>query len=293
MLRTVQYGDLWCDLTASRTLGMPPAALSRSNPMSDKLNSLICNPYFYVREVATCLMVLNFAHVFSYCQLNLIDTCWYIFNLYELWIILIRFQSHHAPPCHAISQNWVELVLSEEGQLADMSVHWALKGALVHNVCMAMCVAPCINREWSLSDRCQTAAAGFVSIDLFRMLGKMRASDLGVPTGSQYMAPQTCHNVQGGALTVLALACSKPTSFNPFQFGFARLSEISIEQQFGFIRGQSQNSQVSARSFFQADARLTLKASEELNKKQKGPAKQEPALTQEECLDHTYWYAEL
>lgn len=174
----------------------------------------------------------------------------------------------------------------QEGHLADLSLCWSLKGALIHNVTMAMCLSPCINREWRLQERCETAAAGFVAVDVFRMLGKTRASELGVPTGSQYMAPQTCHNVQGAALTVLAIACSKPPSFCPWRFGFARLSEITIEQGFGFVRAQSQNSQVSARSFFQSDARLSIKAGQELNKKMKGSgsAKQEPALTEEECL---------
>ena len=54
-LRTIFYGDLWCDPTAARAVGLPPGALGRDNPMSDALQALLMNPYYYVDEVASRL----------------------------------------------------------------------------------------------------------------------------------------------------------------------------------------------------------------------------------------------
>ena len=66
MLRTVHYGELWVDLTASRANGCPPAALSRSNPMSDRLNSLLNNPYFLVKEVESwCVQGLDWMYTYN------------------------------------------------------------------------------------------------------------------------------------------------------------------------------------------------------------------------------------
>ena len=58
MLRTIQYGFLWTDVTACRTLGMPPSVLARTNPMSDRMHCLLMNPYFYVRSVEACQHVV-------------------------------------------------------------------------------------------------------------------------------------------------------------------------------------------------------------------------------------------
>ena len=173
---------------------------------------------------------------------------------------------------------------AKEDCVGDLEVIWCLKGALVHNITMALCFAPAVNKHFSLAARAETAAAGFAAVDLFRMISKSKAQELGVPTGSLFMAPQTCFNAQGAALCVLAMALSKPTSFGPWSHGYARVSEISIEQEFGFLRAQSSNSQLSARSFFQAAARQALKISPELNKKQKGQLKMEKCLTEDEPL---------
>jgi hypothetical protein len=51
-LRTVFYGDLFADMTASREHGLPPGVLGRENPMSDGMQSLLSNPFFLVRDVA-------------------------------------------------------------------------------------------------------------------------------------------------------------------------------------------------------------------------------------------------
>ena len=47
-LRTVHYGPFWCDMVGARTRGLPPQALGRESPMSDRLQALLMNPWFYV-----------------------------------------------------------------------------------------------------------------------------------------------------------------------------------------------------------------------------------------------------
>ena len=51
MLRTIMFGQYWCDWAGARAKGLPPAAYSRENGMSDKLNSLLFNPHFLVDSV--------------------------------------------------------------------------------------------------------------------------------------------------------------------------------------------------------------------------------------------------
>ena len=168
----------------------------------------------------------------------------------------------------------------QEGDLQDMSVCWSLKGALVHNLVMALCLGPSMCKGWPLFERCENAAAGFVAVDVFRMLAKKRASEARLPTGSCFLASQTAFNVQGAALTVLAMSISKPAGCTPWVFGQSRISEISIEQHFGMLRSQSANSHLSMRSFLQASARRSLLLNDELNRKQKHIARPEPALTE-------------
>lgn len=54
-LRTLLYGDYFCDMVAAREHGLPPAAFGRSNPMSDSLQAILMNPFYLVKEVAPCL----------------------------------------------------------------------------------------------------------------------------------------------------------------------------------------------------------------------------------------------
>ena len=50
MLRTVFYGQFWCDYTKAREHSMPPGALGRESPQSDYLQAVFSNPYFLVTE---------------------------------------------------------------------------------------------------------------------------------------------------------------------------------------------------------------------------------------------------
>ena len=139
-----------------------------------------------------------------------------------------------------------------------------------------------------MSARCEASLTGFLLVDMFRLLAQIHCKNAGLATGSTFMAGQTCYNMQGVALCVAAICASKPKSFLPWSQGFGRLSEISIEEYFGMLRSQTQNSQLSTRQYFQASARYMLKQNDVLNKKRKLPdsklPREEKALTEEEHL---------
>ena len=52
-------GDFYVDLSHCVALGMPPAAFGRQSPQSDKLQSLMANPFFMVKSVASCLEIIG------------------------------------------------------------------------------------------------------------------------------------------------------------------------------------------------------------------------------------------
>ena len=57
-IRTLYYGKFWCDMTACREHNMPPAVLARECPMSDKLNAMFSNPWYFVVEDVSCTYAL-------------------------------------------------------------------------------------------------------------------------------------------------------------------------------------------------------------------------------------------
>ena len=133
---------------------------------------------------------------------------------------------------NALFYNPYFLCEDAESRFGHMVVPWSLRGATIHNVVVAMAVAPSMHRELSLLARCEVAMTGFVCLDLFRMVADQKASLRGVPRGSMFMAPQTMANLQGVALSVIAICISKPPSWSPWRRGTARVSEITVEQFF-------------------------------------------------------------
>ena len=156
----------------------------------------------------------------------------------------------------------------KDGPLSNLKVPWCMKGALVHNLCCAMCLAPSMHKRLSLTARAECSLSGFLTFDLFRMLSEERCDLMGVARGSLFLAAQTVTNLQSTALAIAVVACSKDPSFQPWTYGNGRLTEITIEQAFGHLRSQSRNSQLSTRGFFQADARQALKTARHLDQEQ-------------------------
>jgi hypothetical protein len=69
------------------------------------------------------------------------------------------------------------------------------------------------------------------------------------PTGSTFWAAQTVVNMQSCCLAGILVTITKDEAFSPWRAGSARMSEISIEEQFSFLRRQSANAQLIADHF--------------------------------------------
>ena len=143
--------------------------------------------------------------------------------------------------------------------------------------------APLLHTRMSLQERCETALTGFVAMDLFRMVSDRLCHERKLPKGSLFMANQTSSTLQLAALSAAVICLTKDPTWDGFRVGHGRLTELSIEQHFGCIRQQSQNSQHSCRSYFLASARQTLRMHKILSK-QSAPNRTEPKLTPEELL---------
>lgn len=134
--------------------------------------------------------------------------------------------------------------------------------------------------------RCELGLCGFICLDLFRLLADRACQERQLPKGSLFYAGQTMSTLQSVSLAGVAMCVSKPSEFTCWQSGLARCSELPIEQHFGHLRSQSASAQLSARSFFMASARQSLKVSKTLNHSKPKPAKAEKPLSDQQLLDY-------
>ena len=166
-----------------------------------------------------------------------------------------------------------------------MRIPWSLKGAFLHNLFVGMNLVPLLHRDLPLASRCEIGVSSFVGLDLMRMLAEILGKKLGAPTGSTFMASQTTGNLQAACLSGILVAVTKDVHFNPWQFGQVRLSELPIEEHFSFCRRQSANSQLSARAFWQAAARVSLRNGKLLSQESAPKVTGEKPLTNAELLE--------
>ena len=145
-------------------------------------------------------------------------------------------------------------------------------------------MSPAIHGDLTLLERCECSLTGFILFDLWKLAADQMADQLKVQKGATFLAPQTMNNLQGTALSTIALCVGKPADWRPWRNGFARLSELPIEHHFGYLRCQVSSAKLTARGFFHADARQSLKHGQDLNKTPKTTAGEEPPLTDHEFL---------
>ena len=161
---------------------------------------------------------------------------------------------------------------------------------------VAMNLVPLLHRRVSLSQRCEVGVSGFCSLDLMRMLAEGLAKKLGAPKEACWMAHQTSSNLQASCLAGILITITKSDQEDPWHWGSNRLSELAIEEHFGLCRTQSNNAQLSARGFFQAAAKVTLRSGRMLDKAKADVSqchRSEKPLTREELLAsysaHLFW----
>ena len=146
---------------------------------------------------------------------------------------------------------------------------------------VALNQAPVLNRSLTLMQRCEVGLSGFVALNLFQQLAADLACEKSFPTGSLGMASQTTRNLQSANLAAVALTLSKRTDFEPWRQGFGRISELPVEQFFSSVRGQSPNSQLSCRAYWQASARQSLKLKKAIVKEAAPPLEGDEPLSDE------------
>ena len=121
---------------------------------------------------------------------------------------------------------------------------------------MSLCAseAPAIHGGLSLEERAENALCGFLLHDLWALLGRRREIKAGVPKGSHQLAPQTRQTLQAVSLCTAVITCTKDPSWAPWSMGPQHLSEIHIERQFGKYRRFTPSGDLSARSYWHANA---------------------------------------
>lgn len=51
-----------------------------------------------------------------------------------------------------------------------MKIAWSLKGLVLHNMTVALCVAPILHQDLTMAQRCECAISGFCLVDLWKIL---------------------------------------------------------------------------------------------------------------------------
>lgn len=148
-------------------------------------------------------------------------------------------------------------------------------------------LAPLLHRDVPLETRCELGLSGFLCLDVFQMLSHDMDRTLNLPRGSSFWAPQTVLNLQSACLSGVLMTLTKDETFSPWTFGNCRLTELPVEEHFSFCRGQSSNSQLSCRAFWQASARVSMRTGKKLNEMKHATIKGEKPLTAGAFLGQT------
>ena len=138
----------------------------------------------------------------------------------------------------------------------------------------------------SLEERCEISLSGLIVQELWRMLGAQKEQKERLPKGLSTMAPQTVQNMQLIAMTTANICATKEDTFHPWKGAAHSLSEIHIERMFGRYRGQYQHSDLTARGYWNANARVARQqAAKMARSKPSAPHhEKEPPLDIKQCL---------
>lgn len=111
-----------------------------------------------------------------------------------------------------------------------------------------------MHKTMSVSDRIQSALAGYCLLDLWKILSDREARKRGVPVGSLWLAPQTRKNLQSSAIGLISALLSKDKTGNPFCHGHARWTQLHLEQWFGRLRMRQHDAKFTAKQYWKASA---------------------------------------
>lgn len=126
-----------------------------------------------------------------------------------------------------------------------------------------------------LQERCELAISGLACLDLWALVSSEKERALGVGRGKMQLAGQTRAALQGVAMTCVAICATKPKDWSPFQKSHS-LSEVHIEQYFGQLRSQYNDSDLTPRGYFNAAARVARKTAKKRVKEPNDLVEEEP-----------------
>lgn len=92
------------------------------------------------------------------------------------------------------------MVPGVEGPLDMIPIPWCSRGALLWSLSVAQCWAPCVHKNMTNLERCETALVGFLLWDLWSLVGARMEAERDVRVGSMSMAAETVQNLQSIAL---------------------------------------------------------------------------------------------
>ena len=125
--------------------------------------------------------------------------------------------------------------------------------------------APAVHSGLTMEERVELGISGFIALDLWALVSTKMEKDTGVGKGKMQMANQTRRALQDIALSVVAMCASKPEAWAPWSRPHT-LSEIHLERYFGQLRSQFTNSDMNARSYFAAAARVARATAKKVSK---------------------------
>ena len=112
----------------------------------------------------------------------------------------------------ALSNPWF-FVSSVEGNIELLQVPWSTRGALLWSLSTACCFSPWLHKAMSVEQRAETAMAGFVLWDLWRLCSARMEASTGSKVGSMTMSAQTAQNLQNLSLSMVVMLLTKQDFF--------------------------------------------------------------------------------
>ena len=123
--------------------------------------------------------------------------------------------------------------------------------------------APLLHQSMSIQNRLECGFAGYVLLDVWKLLADRETKKRGLPKGSLWLAPQTQRNLQSVVQGMLVALLGKDEIGNPFKNGHHRMSELHIEEFFGRLRMRAHNSQFNVKQFWSASSAEAIRVSKQ------------------------------
>eukprot|EP00435_Cladocopium_sp_Y103_P072345 s131_g40.t1 len=111
-----------------------------------------------------------------------------------------------------------------------------------------------MHKSMAMTDRVENALAGYVLLDLFKLLSTKECRLRGLPVGSCWMAAQTHRNMQYVVMGFISAVLAKDPVGDPFKASHHRWTELPIEMWFGRLRQRAPGAQFNSKQYWAQSA---------------------------------------